>query len=192
MFLSDDAIYSNDTVSTDPLKINYIFNPAGSFPGDGNFGINFVGAFTAAANAPVYLMTLGELRFMLAEAKLKKGGQYNESVDDYKAGISLSLIQTTGTSNAFVVDRLAKVSATDSLNLEKLITQKWAALFMQSEPWNDWRRTGFPQLQSPLGNPLGTEIPRRYPYTQKERTLNSANVPDEGAQPALKRVWWDQ
>lgn len=192
-FSGDDPIYTNDTISTDPLKINYIFNPAGSFPGDGNFGINFVGGFTAAANAPVYLMTLSELRFMLAEAKLKKGDQYNQAVDDYKSGISLSLIQSTGTSNAVIVDRIAKVSDTDSLNMEKLITQKWAALFMQSEPWNDWRRTGFPQLQSPLGNPLpGSELPRRYPYTQKERTLNSANIPDEGASPALKRVWWDQ
>jgi hypothetical protein len=92
-----------------------------------------------------------------------------------------------------MIDRIAGVSGTDSLSLEKIITQKWAALFMQSEPWNDWRRTGIPALYSPIGNPLGEgKFPLRYPYTQKERTLNSANIPDEGAQPALKPVWWAQ
>ncbi len=189
-FSSDDAIFTNDTVSTDPLVIKYSFNPLGSFPGDGNYGVNFVGGFTASPNSPVYLMTRAELKFMLAEAKLYKND--NSAADDYKDGIQQSLIMATGTSNAFIVDRIANISATDSLNLEKVITQKWAALFMQSEPWNDWRRTGFPKIQPAQGNPLGDKFPVRYPYTQKERTLNSANIPDEGAIPALKPVWWNQ
>jgi hypothetical protein len=193
-FSSSDAIFTNDTVSTDPLKINYIFNPAGSYPGDGNFGINFIGGFTAAANSPVYLMTLAELKFMMAEAKFRAGSaEYESAVSNYRDGIQLSLIQSTGTSNAFIVDRIAAVSTTDSLTLEKVMTQKWVALFMQSESWNDWRRTGIPSLDSPIGNPLGEgKFPIRYPYPQKERTLNSANIPDEGSQPALKPVWWAQ
>lgn len=191
----DPRIYAYTDFEGEPYDTSGNYLPAGSFPGDGNFGINFIGGFTAAPNSSVFLMTLSELHFMLAEAKYRTDpvGLYNEAVTDYKEGISNSLILSSGTANAFMIDRIAGVSGTDSLSLEKIITQKWAALFMQSEPWNDWRRTGIPALYSPIGNPLGEgKFPLRYPYTQKERTLNSANIPDEGAQPALKPVWWAQ
>jgi len=189
----DPRIYVYSDFEGEPYDTNGNYQPVGSYPGDGNFEINFVGSYTAAANAPVYLMTLTELKFMLAEAKFRTGTDYEAAVTSYKEGIEQSLIQSTGTSNAGIVDQIANVSITDSLTLEKVITQKWAALFMQSEPWNDWRRTGIPSLDSPIGNPLGEgKFPLRYPYTQKERTLNSANIPDEGTQPALKPVWWAQ
>lgn len=60
-----------------------------------------------------------------------------------------------------------------SLTLEQIINQKYLALFLDHETFTDWRRTGFPTLTPNVG----TQIPVRFPVSQKERNLNGANAP---------------
>ena len=62
--------------------------------------------------------------------------------------------------------------------LEKLISQKYIALFAQSshEAWNDYRRTSYPRLEPPedANSSFNTSliIPRRYLYPLSERNTN--------------------
>src|SRR5699024_5260768 len=81
--------------------------------------------------------------------------------------------------------------------LEEIITQKYIANFLKFEPYNDWRRTGYPEIEPVTNNPRtpsGT-IPVRFPYPDSELQNNAGNVSATGVPggfPALEvPVWWD-
>ncbi len=86
--------------------------------------------------------------------------------------------------------------------LERIITQKWLAIYPDGdEAWADYRRTGYPILFPVVVNYSNGNIPtipgiRRMPYPQREYDSNSAAVakavemlggPDNGG----TRLWWD-
>jgi len=50
--------------------------------------------------------------------------------------------------------------------------EKYKALFLNPQVWNDWKRTGFPVLTTFENRP----IPRRYLYPDDEENTN-ANFP---------------
>ena len=87
-------------------------------------------------------------------------------------------------------------------NLERIITQKWIAIYPSGvEAWSEHRRTGYPVVMPAFLNKSGGSVNskhgmRRIPYPAEEYTLNSANIqealtllggPDTGG----TRVWWD-
>lgn len=87
-------------------------------------------------------------------------------------------------------------------NLERIITQKWIALFPQGiEAWCEYRRTGYPRLlpvvKNKSGNTVNSELMiRRLPYPADEYSENAAHLqqalgmlggPDNGG----TRLWWD-
>ncbi len=75
-----------------------------------------------------------------------------------------------------------------TITLEKIMTQKYIAMFSQPEVWSDWRRTDLPKLTpNPNGNVAA--IPRRLPTAQSERLYNT-NAPVNTD--ILKPVWWDE
>ena len=75
-----------------------------------------------------------------------------------------------------------------TITLEKIMTQKYIAMFTQPEVYSDWRRTNIPMLTPNAGASIA-EIPRRLPTAQNERLYNSkAQVVTDLTQ----RVWWDQ
>jgi hypothetical protein len=76
-----------------------------------------------------------------------------------------------------------------TISLDKIMTQKYIAMYLDVEAFNDWRRTGIPHLLPNTGNVTGDIIPRRLPYPQSERLFNGANLPSDNA--ITSRVWWD-
>jgi len=70
------------------------------------------------------------------------------------------------------------------LTLEHIINQKYLSIFLHSETFTDWRRTGFPTLTPNAGS----NIPRRFPVPQSERNLNGDNIP---AATIYSKVSWD-
>lgn len=93
-------------------------------------------------------------------------------------------------------------SETNIQKLEKIITQKWIAIFPDGEEaWAEYRRTGFPILFPNIVNLSGGKIPtipgvRRIPIPLREYDSNSIAAknaaaklggPDTGA----TRLWWD-
>ncbi|WP_257658813.1 SusD/RagB family nutrient-binding outer membrane lipoprotein [Parapedobacter lycopersici] len=93
-------------------------------------------------------------------------------------------------------------AASNDEKLERIITQKWLAIFPDGdEAWAEQRRTGYP-IQFPVvlnysNGQIDTEIGiRRMKYSQREYNSNSAAVnaavdllggPDNGG----TRLWWD-
>lgn len=86
--------------------------------------------------------------------------------------------------------------------LERIITQKWIAMFPDGdEAWAEFRRSGYPVLFPVVVNYSNNMIPtdpgiRRMPYPEREYNSNSEAVnqavellggPDHGG----TRLWWD-
>lgn len=90
--------------------------------------------------------------------------------------------------------------------LERIITQKWIAIFpLGNEAWSEYRRTGYPHLMPvpDSGNMSGGTVTsrwgaRRLQYPTEEYNENRANVTAavagelKGTDTFGSRVWWDK
>ncbi len=168
---------------------SYIGSPAGNPLADQSY----IGSYFIAKDAPVSIMSYAELKFIEAEAKLPTDAA--GAATAYNMAVKASLAKY-GVSNT--TWEAANASETEtSITLEKIITGKYIALFMNMEVYNDWRRTGFPVLTKAHLAAVG-EIPRRWPYPTSERSFNSENydaaVSRQGFSAGtsiVDRVWWD-
>lgn len=92
--------------------------------------------------------------------------------------------------------------ASNAVKMERIITQKWIAIFPDGqEAWTEFRRTGYPKLfpvtVNNSGGTINTAIQiRRLPFSDDEYKTNNAEVqkaisllggPDNGG----TRLWWD-
>jgi hypothetical protein len=149
-----------------------------------------IGTFYASTNSPFPYITNAEARFIEAEARLLTGDTAMARAA-YLAGVRASLTSFGTIAPAAIDAYLAQPSVTppSGMTLQQIIEQKYIALFPTVEPYNDWRRTGFPRLTPTTG----TQIPRRLPYSVLERLNNPANIPAGSADAAwiFTRVWWD-
>lgn len=167
--------------------------------------VSSIGSYYSADDAPLIWMNFAEVKFIEAEAQHIVGdnGAARQAFED---GIRASMEQLDVTSlngvdqafvDAFVSDRLSDYdSAPDPL--EEIITEKYVANFIGLEPYNDWRRTGYPELTPVPAEVAATEggvIPLRYPYPISEYNNNANNVPADigrGVQALDAPVPWDQ
>lgn len=181
---------------------------------------------TVNTSTPAILMTAAEIWFLRAEAALR--GWTDENTGDcYRKGIRTSFAQwgvwsdSYDTSDAMPTDytdvfnpeyniqACCQVSpkweetATPEVKLEKIITQKWLALFPEGcEAWTEQRRTGYPRLfpvkynNSPA-HCIDTDIMiRRLGFPGKlkdsdEQLYNSLCLLLQGPDHAGTRLWWD-
>jgi hypothetical protein len=118
-----------------------------------------------APNTPQKIMTAAETRLIWAEAAFRAGppGEAATQFNAYRTAYGLPAM-TPGTGNTL---------------LRNILQQKYIALFHQIEPYNDWKRTCYPNI-APVGS--GT-IPGRLFYDSNERNTNP-NVPPPSGQPA--------
>ncbi len=93
--------------------------------------------------------------------------------------------------------------ASNEQKLERIITQKWLAIFPEGqEAWSEFRRTGYPKLfpvvQNNSGGTIDTDIQiRRLPYPISESNTNSTELNKGiqllgGADNGGTRLWWDK
>ncbi len=147
-----------------------------------------VGPFIAGATSPIPLVTYAEALFIKAEANFRLNNKA-QAATAYDSAVYVSIRMVTGSnpSPAFVTNFASETSAT--ITLQKIMVQKYLALFTNVEAWADWRRTGFPVLTpNPHGAGGGTSIPRRFPTVQDERTYNPNSIV---VSDIFARVWWD-
>lgn len=156
----------------------------GSDPGEGN-GDALPGPFYASPNSIVPFMTYVELKFIEAEA-LFQTGALTGAASAYNDAVKASLAKMGVTNATWEATYAAETDLT--ITMEKIMVQKYYALCYQLEVYNDWRRTGFPNL-TPAVNGVYSSIPRRYPYPTSERLYNSENMP---VVTIMDRVWWDK
>jgi hypothetical protein len=155
----------------------------GALPGSGNADVSWIGPGYASQSSPVNFLTYYELKFIEAEAFM--GTDNARAAEAYNAAVKASLASHGVGDTDWEAVHAAETDGT--ISMEKIMTGKYIALFMHSETWVDWRRTGIPTLQLPDANV--SETPRRYLYPLDERLYNTANTPT--GQTSTSRVWWD-
>lgn len=182
------------------------------------------GAFTD----PIVWMTAAECSFLKAEGALN-GWRMNISAQQaYENGIRLSFEEKGATGadtylnndtstpadyknyvfSAHNANKLSNITIKwneadmNERKLERIITQKWIALFPNgAEAWAEYRRTGYPK-QFPMINNYSPDVdnqvgPRRIPFPPSEYLLNNANVKkavqllSEPFDGGGTRLWWD-
>jgi len=171
--------YNNGNNVTPPVRANrsvystYVLGPEGE--------------------APVRLLTNFQRAFILAESviRLKTAGDANAL---YQEGIRRSMEKTgltTAEIDAYFAanPKVVTLAGTDDHKINQIIRQKWFAWVGNGyEAYNDYRRTGFPQLQPALNVTITPTIPNRLLYPPSEIAANGANVPEAVI---TDRVWWD-
>lgn len=136
------------------------------------------------------LVTYAEAKFIEAEAALRAGDGARAATAHNDAVIS-HITQTTGAApdSAYIANYAAETSGT--ITLQKIMEQKYVAMFTQPEVWSDWRRTDYPTLSA---DPRATiAIPRRLLTPQSELDYNSNAPTSYTIQSNLVLpVWWDE
>jgi hypothetical protein len=148
-------------------------------------------------DAPIRLITNFQRAFILAEASLNLGVTVAGATAQqlYTEGITQSMLKA-GLTQAQITAYLAAnpdvatLSGSDTRKTNQIITQKWIAWVGNGyEPYNDYRRTGFPRLVLPqnTGGDDPTAIPARFPYPNQEITSNPNSL---GTVKTNVPVWW--
>ncbi|SEW38765.1 RagB/SusD family nutrient uptake outer membrane protein [Chitinophaga arvensicola] len=175
------------------------------------------------------LMSGAESYFLRAEGALRGWNMGGTPQALYETGIKASFAEAgAGASETYVQDNTSKPAAyIDPKNnannanapttitikweetaafeqkLERIITQKWIALYPDGqEAWSEFRRTGYPKLFPVIVNFSGGTIPagtyvKRLPFPQSELSNNTAAVAKAvqllgGADNGGTRLWWDK
>lgn len=158
-------------------------------------GSVYIPTATATGSALVsYVMTLSELKFLLAEMTVR----YPSIMASYNAqtlfneGVSASFSQLGNTTSEYTT----YIAAIDSQpgrgwtatsdKIECILYQKWVALMHVNaqESWIDYVRTGYPVTPPALTNG-GVGKPKRLLYPASEYIANSQNVPQQSSSTAF-------
>lgn len=162
---------------------------------------------------PGVVMTSAEVKFLMAEATVKKWNVGSVSAEElYKQGVRAAMdfltdnygctATTDAEFDAFIQGR-GTFGHTDNQKLEAINTQAWILHFTNpAECWANVRRSGYPKLKSPaeygFGQYLtgGTEIPVRlcYPVLESSYNKKSYNEAIErmgGTDNWHSLLWWD-
>ena len=208
--------------------IDYVGLRRGWSTFDKSWGFNFSGV-GVKADDPLIWMTASEVAFLRAEGVAIHNFDMGGTAESfYNRGIQLSFEQWgVGGAAEYIANDTRRPEAyidptevnpyTGSLSditikwddtannetkLERIITQKWIALYYNgNEAWAELRRTGYPKLIPVAYNGSGGVVdsakgPQRMPYPQEEYTNNSANVSAAvnsllgGPDNMATRMWW--
>ena len=185
------------------------------------------------STTPTYWMRASEVYFLLAEAALHGFAVGGTAESLYEKGIEMSF-EENGIASSEVVDYMSSGlkpsaysfhltnpgvnvdvpavteattawSGTDEEKLEKIMIQKWIALYPNGqEAWTEYRRTGYPKLHSVVTNYSNGEIDSevgirrmRFPTNKSTSAEDIANLESArkllrgGLDKAGTRLWWD-
>ena len=185
------------------------------------------------STTPTYWMRASEVYFLLAEAALHGFAVGGTAESLYEKGIDMSF-EENGIASSEVADYMSSGlkpsaysfhltnpgvnvdvpavteattawSGTDEEKLEKIMIQKWIALYPNGqEAWSEYRRTGYPKLHSAISNYSNGEVDSevgirrmRFPTNKSTSAEDIANL--ESARKLLRgsldkagtRLWWD-
>lgn len=185
------------------------------------------------STTPTYWMRASEVYFLLAEAALHGFAVGGTAESLYEKGIEMSF-EENGIAISEVADYMSSGlkpsaysfhltnpgvnvdvpavteattawSGTDEEKLEKIMIQKWIALYPNGqEAWTEYRRTGYPKLHSVVTNYSNGEVDSevgirrmRFPTNKSTSAEDIANLESArkllrgGLDKAGTRLWWD-
>ncbi len=135
----------------------------------------------ASPDWQIGIVTYAEAKFIEAEAKARLGQTGVQATLQEAVTASVTKITGAAPSATFLAN------ATATFDVANIIQQKYIALFLTMEPYNDYRRTGFPALV-PNQNSDTKIIPVRLPTPSDERQYNpNATVVSN----VTSKLWWD-
>ncbi len=197
----------NFYTSTNDPRLSYFYDKDknGKYTGN-DFGnesavdVSPLGTPSLNPIAPSVIMLASEALFDQAEA-IQRGWLQGDAKAVYQSAVQASFAYTGVTDpETAAADYTSQDNtdanwdnATDKIKL--IITQKWAALNTISvlTVYDDYRRTGFPNVPISIYQGHLPNIPLRLIYPQAEYNLNAANVQAEGTiDPQTSKVFWDQ
>lgn len=208
--------YPNPTASTTNPDPSVIANYKGSINGTGGkytitpsvaanakIGVDF---FYSKATSPVVLISFAEAQFLRAEAEFLAAGGTSTSVGTsaaantaYLAGIGANMDKlgvTTTQKATYLTDASVNLGVA-GLRLKNIMREKFTALFLTTESYNDQRRYNFstdvfPGLTLPQGTPPanGGAWVRRLQYPVTELNTNPVNY-NLNKKSMITPMWWD-
>lgn len=167
-----------------------------------------------------------EVAFLRAEGAWRQWAMGGTAEALYNEGIRLSFDQHGVSSNysSYVADGVSEPAAyddptnpeaaqstitikwddaaSDDVKLERIMTQKWIAMFpLGQEAWSEQRRTGYPRFMPVKVNKnsdasLTTKLAARIPFAPIEKINNTANYQQAvvslgGPDTYGTKLWWD-
>ncbi|HEY1025083.1 MAG TPA: SusD/RagB family nutrient-binding outer membrane lipoprotein [Sphingobacteriaceae bacterium] len=145
-----------------------------------------------ADDAPIFIVTFAEVKFIEAEAALR-AGDLPRAYTAYLAGIAANMDKLevpAAERDAYLANPAVAVGAAN-LTLDHIFKEKYVSTYLNPEAWNDARRYDYQYANFglPVNSALNTFI-RRVAYPVGETSKNGVNVP---APVSLDtRLWWDQ
>lgn len=150
------------------------------------------GTYYASDDSPILIITLAEVKFIVAEAALAKNDKataYQAYLDGIRAHMEMLGVANPDT---YINDPAVSVGEAN-ITLDLIMKEKYVAMFLHPEAWNDARRFDYQYADMTLPanhNPdLAGQFVRRLVYPDSEVSRNLANVPTVTI---LDRIWWDQ
>jgi hypothetical protein len=168
---------------SDP-RLSFYFDPdadgnfVGAAPGEDNDAVSNLSMDEyLAADKSLDLLSWEETQLIIAECAFKNGDE----------GTAVSVLNSVrrGIEDRYMFDAnsLGDASGLSGEDLfAEIMTEKYLALFLNVEVYNDWKRTNYPVLVPFGGGDPATRIPRRLFYSADERNANP-NIPTASAQP---------
>ncbi|MBS1662270.1 MAG: SusD/RagB family nutrient-binding outer membrane lipoprotein [Bacteroidetes bacterium] len=183
-----------------------------------------------ALTTPIRWMSAAEMYFLRAEGAVRGWSMGGTAQSLYETGVQTSFTQWgAGSASAYILDSTSKaavyVDPSNSANnmssglstitvkwkasdaaetqLERIVTQKWIAMYPDGqEAWSEFRRTGYPKVFPVVVNNSGGLIQtaaqiQRLPFPQSEYQSNAAGVATGvgllgGLDNGGTKLWWDK
>lgn len=175
----------------------FVGTPNGAGRGDaaeqGERSVLIPSGYYSSRTSSLEIITYPEVKFIEAEAALMSDP--SRAYEAYMDGIT-SHMETIGVPSDEIADYISDPAvAVGSSNLTKdlIFREKYKALFLNPETWNDARRHdyGYEGMTTPanLSPDLNGNFARRLIYPESETQRNAINVPSITM---LDRIWWDQ
>jgi hypothetical protein len=154
--------------------------------------VNLTGYYSSP-NSPLFIITYEELKFIEAEAAFRandKGRAYAAYMEGITANMNKMGV-AAAKRDAYITHSSVSVGSAN-ITLDLIFKEKYKALFLNPESWNDARRYNYQYKDFTLPvNAVVNSFIRRMVYPSVETSRNGANVPT-GVTEVTQKLWWDQ
>ncbi len=164
----------------------------GDAPEQGARSTLIEGQYYTSLTSPVLIATFSEQKFIEAEVTftIDKTRSYQAYLDGIAAHMEMLSVPQDEIED-YLADPNVGMGEV-AFTLDDIFKEKWIALFLHPETWNDARRYNYEyrnmSLPANLNPDLNGQFIRRLPYPDNEISRNGNNVPSVTL---LDRIFWD-
>lgn len=164
----------------------------GNAPEKGARSTLIEGQYLTSTGSPILIGTYAEQKFIEAEATFDsdKTRAYQAYLDGISANMQMLSVPDSEM-QTYLADPSVAMGAA-SFTLDDIFKEKYIALFLHPETWNDARRYDYAYKNMTIPENLNSDLNgnylRRVPYPDSEKSRNGGNVPSVTL---LDRVFWD-